>query len=310
MRCAFSTFAAFLITVSLAMSAKADDLQVGMQAMPRSGATLKLGTTPLALESIPQPYTVHKIQKPWVWVGTAWVKQTDLVSLDDAASYYTEQIRQRPSDALAYNRRGIVWEAKGELANAEKDFTEAIRLKPDNFAAYNNRGTVRDVRGDVDGALRDFTEAIRLKPNSPMALNNRGIVWRAKAEWTNAERDFSEAIRLDSKFDAALVNRAGLRRAQGDLAGALKDLDEALQVNGHSHIALNARAWLLATAADDSIGDGQRAVKDAMRACNLTAWQEAGYLDTLAAAFAANDDFGRAIFLADQGHRTGASFGS
>jgi Flp pilus assembly protein TadD len=44
-----------------------------------------------------------------------------------------------------------------------KDFSEAIRLKPDNAIAFSNRGLARRAKGDLEGAAKDTREAMRLK---------------------------------------------------------------------------------------------------------------------------------------------------
>ena len=54
-------------------------------------------------------------------------------------------------------------------------------------------------------------------------------------------------------------------------------------------------AWLLATAPDDKVRDGKRAVELAKTACELTEHKNGGYLDTLAAAYAEAGDFKNAV---------------
>ena len=64
------------------------------------------------------------------------------------------------------------------------------------------------------------------------------------------------------------------------------------QTDKHTH---NARAWTWATCPDAKYRDGRKSVESATKACELTEWNEAGLIDTLAAAYAEVGDFASAI---------------
>jgi tetratricopeptide (TPR) repeat protein len=59
--------------------------------------------------------------------------------------------------------------------------------------------------------------------------------------------------------------------------------------------ALNSLAWLRATCPEAEIRDAKEAVELALKACELTDWKDWGIIDTLAAAYAEQGDFDRAI---------------
>jgi tetratricopeptide (TPR) repeat protein len=76
-----------------------------------------------------------------------------------------EDKEESPSNrAVAYNNRGLAFQAKGDNDRAFTDYNEAIRLDPKYPAAYFNRGAVYQARGDGDLASRDYSEANRLEP--------------------------------------------------------------------------------------------------------------------------------------------------
>jgi Flp pilus assembly protein TadD len=76
---------------------------------------------------------------------------------------------------------------------------------------------------------------------------------------------------------------------------SIVDLSEACRLDPHNALFLNNLAWLLATCPDADTRDGTRAVEIATKACQLTSWQNAADVDTLAAAYAETGDFDNAI---------------
>jgi tetratricopeptide (TPR) repeat protein len=84
-----------------------------------------------------------------------------------------------------------------------------------------------------------------------------------------------------------------MKNGQGSQAGA--EFNHALQLAPDRVNALNSFAWLLATAADDSVRDGKRAVLLAERANALAGNNDPAILHTLAAAYAEARRFDEAL---------------
>ena len=72
-------------------------------------------------------------------------------------------------------------------------------------------------------------------------------------------------------------------------------LKEIVKRDPDDAFTLNGLAWVLATCPDASLRDGKMAVETATRACELSKWTEASFLDTLAAAYAETGDYTTAV---------------
>ena len=100
-------------------------------------------------------------------------------------------------------------------------YTEAIRLKPDDAVAYVNRGAAKGELGRYKEAISDFDEAIRLKSDYVTAYCNRGISWHYWLK--DAERalaDLEHAAYLAKKQN----DSAGLKIANDFIKKVKKSL--------------------------------------------------------------------------------------
>ena len=223
--------------------------------------------------------------------GNAW---RDKREYDRAIADFDDAIRLDPQDAKPYNNRGNAWRDKREYDRAIADYNEAIRLNPQESVAYNNRGEAWRDKREYDRAIADHNEAIRLNPQYADAYNNRGIAWRNKGEYDRAIADYDEAIRLDPQYASAYANRGIAWRNKREYDRAIADYSEAIRLEPNAS-RFNGIAWTFAVANDEKLRDGKQALDYARRACELTSWTNANYLDTLAAAYAATGDFAQAV---------------
>jgi tetratricopeptide (TPR) repeat protein len=118
-----------------------------------------------------------------------------------------------------------------------------------------------------------------------------------------AKTDPLELVRkLAPRFSVA---RSVRLCAQRQYAQAVEVCRQAIQTNPKDDLSYNLLAWIKATCADPSVRDGQEAVAAATKSCQLTAWKEWDWIDTLAAAYAEAGNFKRAIHFAERALRTG-----
>jgi tetratricopeptide (TPR) repeat protein len=192
---------------------------------------------------------------------SGWVRTDDVVPLDQAVGFYTQEIARNPSSWNAYLYRGFARDVKHEYDEAIADYTRSIQLYPLWANTFNNRAWTWHRKKAYDRAISDYTEAIRLDPKCVLAIANRGLAWQDKADYYKALVDYNRAVKVDPSY------------ARG----------------------YTARAWLYATCPDKKFRDGKLAVESARRACDLTGWKEADKLAVLAAAYAEAGDFEKAV---------------
>ena len=133
-----------------------------------------------------------------------------------------------------------------------------------------------------------------------IATFERNLVYADEVTlWTNV-------IENSPRNWRAYSNRGVLRAGAKDFGGALSDYDHAIAINPGLAEAFNNRASLLATAPLDRSRNGKQAVADARRACEMTNLQRPEMLDTLAAAYAENGEFQRAVHWQQEAIKLGA----
>jgi tetratricopeptide (TPR) repeat protein len=322
------SFTLCLITAVVAATARADDW-VGQQVFIKETAKPKLGNKIIPWNQVGMPATVTKVDGDWLWVGKAWVKSGEVVKRDDAPAYYATVIRRDPSAAYAYLLRGVAWRLKRDYENALRDFSEAIRLEPDAHMAYQARAAVyhqthefQKALADISEAIRlapevglyyndrgciykslenynkareQFDEAIRIQPNLALAYSNRGVNWHVEKKYDKAMADFNKALEIDNKLTHAYNMRGYVWSKEGHYAEALKDWDESIRLAPFEPGGYSNKARLYATCMSLGHRDGELAVENAQKACELSFWEEWLYVATLAAAYAEAGKFEEAV---------------
>ena len=194
---------------------------------------------------------------------------------------------------VLYNR-GTAYLKKGEYDLAIGDYDQAIQFKPDFVHALNNRGLAYIDKGEFDRAIRDYDQAIQLKPDYATAFNNRGTAYSDKGDYDRAIRDYDQVIQFEPDDAQAFYNRGNAYRHKGEYDSAIRDYDQAIQLKPDYAIAFNNKAWLLTTARDASVRDGEEAVRLAREAVRLDE-NEHVFRGTLAAAYAEAGQFDAAV---------------
>ena len=186
-----------------------------------------------------------------------------------AVAQYTEALKLKPDDALAYYKRGHAYRGMGERQKALLDFKQALELSKDtalrtaaaaclrqdpgcsvetnprSFAATGAQPPVKqapaadpyeegmrlyDAKQD-QAAIPYFNQAITAQPRRAEAFVGRGMAYYALGQYAQAVEDFSTAIQLKPAYEDAYIYRGKAYRALRQPERANGDFTTATQVN-------------------------------------------------------------------------------
>jgi tetratricopeptide (TPR) repeat protein len=170
-------------------------------------------------------------------------------------------------------------------AETQEPQSEALMLLEQGTSFYKS--------GDHPKALEIWNALALKEPGRPEVYYNRALSLHALGEYGKAVEDYNKALELDPGFAIALYNRGLSQGAQGDYAAAIADYERAIIIDPAASGPFYQLAWTLVFAPDPALRDGNRAVKMAGHALNIT--KDMPTLEVLAAAHAEAGDFPSAV---------------
>ncbi len=110
-----------------------------------------------------------------------------------------------------------------------------------------------------------------------------------------AVTSLKKAITIKPNLVEAYYKLGFLLKTQGKLRDAISAYREAIRLKDDYVMAYNNLAWIYAASPNSTIRNGDKSVALATKACELTSFKEAWVLDTLAAAYAEQGNFKKAV---------------
>jgi tetratricopeptide (TPR) repeat protein len=218
----------------------------------------------------------------------------DVGRTEEALAAYRRALELDPQLAKAHYNLGLTQLSLGQGEEAKGSFREAIALQPDYPEAHTNLGVVLASQGAVDEALEHYRTAVELRPDDGGTRFNlgQGLLLAGQVEEGLTELRRGVELAPGNPSGHLLLGRALL--SLGRLGPAAESLQNALRLRPQGVEAMIPLAWILATAADDSVRDGETAVRLAESATHLTQYRNLDALNALAAAYAETGQFDRA----------------
>jgi len=213
----------------------------------------------------------------------------------EAITHFRRAVELDPDHVRAYNNLGCLLAEEGRLAEAQAQFQSAIRLRPGDAEAHFNLGNVLSQQRRFPEAAAEYRRAVESRGHYARAYHGLGNALLALGEREEALENQKRAVALDpGLLPARAALGLGLIQS-GEYDAARAHLEIVIRAQPDELRALGALAWILATHPRPRPGDAEEAVRLAERAAALSGGGQAGYLDVLAAAYAAAGRFGAAI---------------
>jgi tetratricopeptide (TPR) repeat protein len=206
-----------------------------------------------------------------------------------------EALRLNPQFGEALMVRATVRLEMGDYRQALADVEMRLQVGPTEPLVLLTRGNLRAHLGEPEAAIADFTDFLRQEPETVIALRARALSYASLHRFDEALADLNEALRVEPTRADAWMDRGRIYQNQGCYPPALADYQKALELGPTEARFYNQLAWILAACPRAEYRDGPRAVELARRACELTHWQDANILDTLASAYAECGRFAEAL---------------
>ncbi len=239
--------------------------------------------------------TLAKNPKCWMAEYNLGLALKNQGQLDQAIAHYRRAIDIWPDYVDAHYNLGGAYIEKGEIDEALAEYRRAIEIRPDEADSHNNYGSALRELKQFDQAEAEYKRALSLRPQYLDARLNLGSLLLQRGRTAEAIANLETARRLQPNDAATRVTLAFALIKNGQAMQAVAELNRALQLAPDKVSALNSLAWLLATASDDSVRDGKRAVQLAERANALAGNNDPTILHTLAAAYAEAGRFEEAL---------------
>lgn len=223
--------------------------------------------------------------------GQIFVAQSDFKA---AAEELTRALAIDGSSLPILELRAAIYEHLGENAKALADVEKMLHIKPGQANLMRMRSILLANLHKYDEAIKALEDLHKADPTDSLTMVQLGMVYMSMKNYEKAVEVFNSILADHPDDIEAMRGRADSFLNLGRRSNAKSDYEQALKLQPHDVGVLNNFAWVLATAPEDKLRDGRRAVTLATDACRQTDYKEDYILSTLAAAYAETGDFASA----------------
>jgi tetratricopeptide (TPR) repeat protein len=216
-------------------------------------------------------------------------------SYRDSETLWRTTIDRNPGCWMAESNLGSELSERGDIDGALAHLEKSLRLKFDAPEAHNSLTYALFRKGDADAAIAEAHVALNFDPNNGGTHAVLGMALMTKGLLDEAIAQLSKAVEILPNHSHANYNLAVALAEKGEIVDAIAHYEKAIEAQPDFFEALTNLAWIFASSSDANIRNGPKAVELAEKAYRLTGDTSPVVLRTLAAAYATNKSFDKAL---------------
>lgn len=216
-----------------------------------------------------------------------------------ALQYYNRAVHLEPQNVEARRMRAVALSQEHRHEAALADVDAALKASPKDALLIGMKANILMHFGNFKKAIDVFSQSIQIEPLA-QTLFDRGYCYSQIGDLPRAIEDYSAAHRLDPSLLGAIAERGRAYQLSGDFRRAVADLERARKTTPDDASTKLLLSWLYATAPDEVVRDGRKALMLAGSLCDPVTCRTAEYLTALAASYAELGNFDKAIALQER----------
>jgi len=228
---------------------------------------------------------------------------------ENSETLWTDTIAKSENSWMGHLNLGNIEMRREGFDEASIHFRAALAINPSSINARNNLASVLVAQGRVDEAIDQLRQALQIQPFEPALNHNMAKALKEQGHTDKAIEYFKVVLKAKPTHAHAHGDLASIYQSQRKLTLALFHFREAIRSDPESVDSLFKLAWIMATSEDGTIRNPSEAVNLAQRACELTSFENARVIDTLAVAYASAGRFAEATSTAQRAIRVARSAG-
>ena len=221
----------------------------------------------------------------------------------DSKTLFTHMLKTLGDDPYRNDilwRLGTVYAEKGDIDEGIKYCTKAVEISPGNFKAQNALGSMLMKKNNPEKALLHLNAALLIDPNDAQSYINQAKALLMLDRSDEAIERLDKLLQQKPDFAEGYYLMSIALDKTGKTSQAITLLKKTIMLAPNVIKPINDLARILATSQNLSLRDPNEAILLATRGCELTKYQNADSLDTLAVAYASAGKFNEAVYYAKE----------